>query len=133
MRVVEPIIRALGSSRALFPSLGTYPDTVVVKPGAESKDLAWVQDKAKQLVWATGCTSWFIDEKTGRNTIMYPDHQYMFWWRSLWIPWRDFSYTRSKLASRRKHMEKASSIRRFVNFFTVMICLGIGALVVNAY
>lgn len=32
-----------------------------------------IDTKANILVWATSCTSWFIDETTRRNTIMYPD------------------------------------------------------------
>lgn len=70
-------------------------DIVAVKPEAERLDLETTQRKAKKLVWATGCTSWAVDEGTGRNFAMYPDWQFVFWWRSWWVRWRDFELSRS--------------------------------------
>lgn len=97
IRVIKPILQALEKSRrgSWFSSPKTLKDTVVVRPEAEKKDIEWIQKKAKQLVWSTGCTSWFIDPKTNRNTIMYPDWQYKFWLRSFWIKWADFTYASS--------------------------------------
>ncbi|KAG5811345.1 hypothetical protein H9Q74_013608 [Fusarium xylarioides] len=67
-------------------------DIVEVTPEAEKKDINRVQEKAKRLVWATGCTSWFIDEKTNRNTIMFPDWQFKFWLWSVFVDWNDLEY-----------------------------------------
>lgn len=78
--------------RVLQPILKGQADIVEVTAEAEKRDINEVQEKAKGLVWATGCTSWFIDEKTGRNTIMFPDWQYKFWLRSVFVSWGDFEY-----------------------------------------
>ncbi|KAL3607509.1 hypothetical protein FPOAC2_02494 [Fusarium poae] len=69
-------------------------DIVEVTAEAEQRDINDVQKQAKELVWATGCTSWFIDENSGRNTIMFPDWQFIFWWRSFLINWHDLEYRR---------------------------------------
>ncbi|KAF5648423.1 monooxygenase [Fusarium tjaetaba] len=78
--------------RVLRPILKGKADIVEVTPEAEKKDIDRVQEKAKRLVWATGCTSWFIDEKTNRNTIMFPDWQFKFWLRSIFVAWNDLQY-----------------------------------------
>ena len=95
LRIAKPVLRALANSRSVLPSLQTSPDTVVVSDAAEKRDNEELQQKAKRLVWATGCTSWFLDSKTGRNTQMYPDWQYKYWVRSFWFPWKDFQYSES--------------------------------------
>ncbi|KAG8358011.1 hypothetical protein FVEN_g4440 [Fusarium venenatum] len=77
---------------AIRPVLVGKVDIVEITTAAEQQDVHDVQEKAKGLVWATGCTSWFIDEKSGRNTIMFPDWQFMFWWRSVFINWDDLEY-----------------------------------------
>ncbi|KAJ4252392.1 hypothetical protein NW762_010990 [Fusarium torreyae] len=96
MRLISPVMRALNNSRSRLPSLWSAPDIVEVTPDAEERDIAEVQDKAKKLVWASGCSSWFIEPKTGRNSIMFPDQQYQFWLRSVFVAWNDFSYRLSK-------------------------------------
>lgn len=96
LRVIKPILRALSASRSVLPSIGSVDDIVEVKSDAEKRDIDTVQEKARKLVWATGCTSWFIETKSKRNTIMFPDWQYRFWLRSIFIPWNDFDYRRSK-------------------------------------
>ncbi|KAH7162053.1 hypothetical protein B0J13DRAFT_463478 [Dactylonectria estremocensis] len=96
MRVIAPVMQALRNSRSILQTIRSTPDIVVVTADAERRDLETVQDKAKQLVWATGCTSWFIEASTGRNTIMYPDWQYTFWLRSVFVAWKDFAYRTSE-------------------------------------
>lgn len=96
LRVIKPILRALSASRSVLPSIGSVDDIVEVKSDAEKRDIDTVQEKARKLVWATGCTSWFIETKSKRNTIMFPDWQYRFWLRSIFIPWNDFDYRKSK-------------------------------------
>ncbi|PNY24600.1 Uncharacterized protein TCAP_05454 [Tolypocladium capitatum] len=66
------------------------------KPSAEARDIAVVQEKAKKFVWASGCTSWFIEPNTKRNSVMFPDWQYRFWLRTVFVAWNDFSYTQSR-------------------------------------
>ncbi len=96
LRVIRPILSALKASRSKLPSLRQASDIVAVKAAAEQRDIDAVQEKAKGVVWASGCSSWFIDTRTGRNTIMYPDWQYKYWLRSVFIRWADFEYRASK-------------------------------------
>lgn len=96
MRVIAPIMKALSDSRSALPAIRSAPDIVDVKSSAEKKDIADVQEKAKKLVWASGCTSWAVEPSTGRNSMMFPDWQYRFWLRSVFIAWSDLSYRTSK-------------------------------------
>ncbi|KAF9893503.1 hypothetical protein FE257_010815 [Aspergillus nanangensis] len=95
LRIIRPILN--GTNRSLLLSLLGIesPDSVTVTSVAERKDNAQTDHKAKQLVWASGCTSWFIDPSTGRNTIMFPDWQSKFYLRSVFIPWNDFVYRKA--------------------------------------
>lgn len=63
-----------------------------MRPAAARADFAWTQRQAKKLVWASGCTNWAIDPKTGLNNMMYPDWQFMFWLRSVFWRKSDFVY-----------------------------------------
>ncbi|KAF2020489.1 FAD/NAD(P)-binding domain-containing protein [Aaosphaeria arxii CBS 175.79] len=91
LRIIKPILNAV--QRPRISSGGAQ--SVRVKPEAELRDNSWIQEKCKALVWSTGCTSWFIDPHTGRNTQMYPQWMFLFWLRSFWIPWEDFVYSPS--------------------------------------
>lgn len=45
--------------------------SVEVRPEAQARDSAWVQDKLKGTVFATGCRSWYLTPD-GRNTQNWP-------------------------------------------------------------
>ena len=99
LRLLKPILqpRRLGLLQSLL--LG-YPvraaDTVSVTAEAERRDNEWIQRASRGLVWMTGCTSWYVDARTGRNTMLYPDWQFKYWWRSVFIPYsRDFVFRTS--------------------------------------
>ncbi|KAI1307127.1 putative monooxygenase [Xylaria venustula] len=96
LRVIKPILNALRAQRSSLPIVGQKTDVVKLKPKAEVADLDAVQQQLKDTVWTTGCTSWALDPKTGRNTTMYPDFQYKFWLRSVFVPWGDFEFSTSK-------------------------------------
>ena len=101
LRLLKPILqpRRFG----LLPSfLSCCPvraaDTVSVTAEAERRDNEWIQRASRGLVWMTGCTSWYVDARTGRNTMLYPDWQFKYWWRSVFIPYsRDFVFRTSPL------------------------------------
>ncbi|EED13641.1 monooxygenase, putative [Talaromyces stipitatus ATCC 10500] len=95
LRVIKPVLNALKAQRSILPVLGKKADIVKVKPKAEQEDIDKVQDSAKELVWSSGCTSWALDMRTNRNTTMYPDFQYKYWLRSIFIPWKDFEFSKS--------------------------------------
>lgn len=98
LRLLDPILRSLPSyrSQSLLPSIGAAPSTVEVLPQAAHADFEWTQREAKKLVWASGCTNWAIDPTTGLNNMMYPDWQFMFWWRSVFWRKQDFVYKDEK-------------------------------------
>ncbi|EED16979.1 dimethylaniline monooxygenase, putative [Talaromyces stipitatus ATCC 10500] len=94
LRVLKPILRRPSVLSLRAPS--AKPTSVAVTLAAEEKDNTWIQTLSKNLVWSSGCTSWYIDAKTGRNTMLYPDWQFNFWLRSIFVPVkRDFVYKQS--------------------------------------
>lgn len=94
LRVIKPIMNALKAQRSYLPVLGKKADIVRVKSEAERADIDTVQEKVKKLVWSSGCSSWALDSQ-GRNTTMYPDFQYRYWLRSIFIAWGDFELSKS--------------------------------------
>lgn len=91
LRVLKPILQ-----KPSLLSLSPKPTSVAVTLAAEQNDNTWIQRLSKNLVWSSGCTSWYIDTKTGRNTMLYPDWQFNFWLRSIFVPVkRDFVYKQS--------------------------------------
>ncbi|KAF2501125.1 cyclohexanone 1,2-monooxygenase [Lophium mytilinum] len=101
LSLIEPIIKTLPSyrSRSILPSLLLFnpvPSVVEVKPEAARLDSAWTQLECKKLVWSSGCTNWAMDPKTGMNIMMYPDWQFLYWWRSIFYKKQDFVYTEAK-------------------------------------
>ncbi|PTB40296.1 hypothetical protein M441DRAFT_459533 [Trichoderma asperellum CBS 433.97] len=104
IRIIRPILNAIRTELPWLAVRRSDWDIVAVKPSAETQDIESVQEKAKKLVWATGCTSWFIDENTKRNTIMFPDWQYKFWLRSIFVSWDDFAY-RTSTTFRKEELE----------------------------
>ncbi|KAJ3960522.1 hypothetical protein N0V92_002846 [Colletotrichum tropicale] len=126
MRAIAPILKALHSRRALLPAMGKLTDVMEVTPEAEMRDINETQDKAKDLVWGTGCTSWFIDPKTNRNTIMFPDWQYKFWLRSVFVSWNDLRYTTSAAATKEEQGGRLG-----LGFLATVLAAGLAA--VGAY
>ncbi|OAL47737.1 FAD/NAD(P)-binding domain-containing protein [Pyrenochaeta sp. DS3sAY3a] len=111
LRVIRPILEGLDKSRhsPTFVSRAGCAQSVMVKLEAEIKDNDWIQRKCQELVWSSGCTSWFIDPKTGRNTQMYPRWMFLFWIRSFWVSWDDFIYR--SLASSKESARVMTSYR----------------------
>lgn len=124
MRVIEPLIRSMQPPRIFFPRLRLPLDKVVVSAKAQVEDNIWIQAKAKELVWATGCISWFIDPKTGRNTQMYPDWQWKFWARSIFIPWQDLVYGQSKsLKDQERHRPQGVGLTLGRSLMLIACCV----------
>ncbi|KAM3557503.1 hypothetical protein MY1884_004490 [Beauveria asiatica] len=89
LRVIKPVLKALRAQRSGLPALQQATDVVSVKPDAEQRDIDDVQERARDMVWSSGCSSWALDETTKRNTTMYPDFQYKYWLRSVFVAWND--------------------------------------------
>lgn len=53
--------------------------SIDVKPEVESRYDAAIQRKLAHTIWATGgCTSWYIDPRTGRNATLWPGFAWQF-------------------------------------------------------
>lgn len=131
MRVIKPIIQSMQPSKPFLPFRSSL-DKVVVSAQAQRQDNTWIQEKAKELVWATGCTSWFIEPKTGRNTQMYPDWQYKFWARSIFIPWQDFRYGKSRALQEEETRNPQSWISTLgKSLVAVTACYAVGSAFVS--
>lgn len=131
MRIIKPILKSMQSPQAVLRTR-TPVDKVVVSATSQRRDNDWIQEKAKELVWATGCTSWFIDPKSGRNTQMYPDWQYKFWARSIFIPWQDFIYSRSKALGQRERQHPQTWTSVFGKSLMAAACCGVATLLVSS-
>jgi hypothetical protein len=124
-RIIRPIMIAIKTEMPWLAVSSHDRDIVTVKPSAEKQDIESVQQKAKRLVWATGCTSWFIDGNTKRNTIMFPDWQYKFWLRSIFVSWDHFAYRTSAALEKGA---KAPPARKLTSIYTAFgVVLGVGA------
>ena len=91
LRLIQPVLKSLQSPRR-GPQSSQDIEAVDVKPEVAVAHSNWLQTKLRKLVWSSGCTSWALDPKTGMNIAMYPEYQFWFWWRSIFIPSRDFVY-----------------------------------------
>lgn len=83
------------SCRLLRPVLGGKAHSIMVKPQAQKRDLPWVHDKLRHLVFNSGCQSWWMDPVTKKNTFIYPDPMYKYWLRTVLSRWSDFEIRES--------------------------------------
>jgi hypothetical protein len=117
LRLLAPLLNSLPSYRqhSYIPRmLAPAPATIEVRPDAAQRDSEWTQREAKKLVWASGCTNWAVDSKTGMNNMMYPDWQVMFWLRSVFLRKGDFVYRDEKTGREVRPGEAARWVRRVV-------------------
>jgi hypothetical protein len=127
LRLLTPLLTSLPSYRSTstIPRiLAPAPATVEVRPDAAQRDSEWTQREAKKLVWASGCTNWAVDKKTGMNNMMYPDWQLMFWLRSVFLKKADFVYRDEKSGKECSPGERMRWVRR-----VVLTALVVGGLV----
>ncbi|GAK61937.1 uncharacterized protein PAN0_001d0132 [Moesziomyces antarcticus] len=73
--------------------------TFQVKLKAELDEQHFIAKAMSQLVFTSGCKSWYIDPKSGRVTSMQPDWQVKFMLRSHFPKWEDFTFTGLKNGS----------------------------------
>ncbi|GKZ25738.1 hypothetical protein AbraIFM66951_005778 [Aspergillus brasiliensis] len=84
------------SCRLLRTVLGGSADSIMVKPLAQERDLAWVHRKLQGLVFNSGCQSWWMDPLTKKNTFIYPDPMYLYWARTIFPRWSDFEIRKNQ-------------------------------------
>ena len=125
LRLIKPILESLHSSQRGVHDIAA----VTVKPEAAKRQISWMQSRLSKLVWSSGCTSWALDPKTGANIAMYPEYQFVFWLRSVFIPVEDFEYVitgNGQKSTRSLLIGGWKSIRQFG------LTLGLGAAVTLA-
>lgn len=125
LRLLAPILQSLPSyrSKSFIPRiLAPAPTTIEVTPEAALEDSQWTQREAKKLVWASGCTNWAIDAKTGMNNMMYPDWQFLYWLRSVFVKKADFVY---RDESTGKRVSPGSTQKLVVRVLGAMVLAGV--------
>ncbi|KAF3210387.1 hypothetical protein TWF106_010683 [Orbilia oligospora] len=53
---------------------------IQVKQNAYDEYNKWVQTELSGLVYTPKVGNWYIDRKTGKNTLIWPGSQFRFWW-----------------------------------------------------
>lgn len=113
------------SCRLLRPVLcGPNPaDSIMIKSEAQARDLRWVNSRLKNLVFNSGCQSWWMDAETKKNTFIYPDVMYKYWLRTIFPIWSDFVIENGSPRSQSSRML----------FWAACACLGVAAWTFPSY
>ncbi|KAF7540126.1 hypothetical protein G7054_g1594 [Neopestalotiopsis clavispora] len=104
----------------LTPVLTSGAKSIRVKPEAQRRDLTWVHSKLQNLVFNSGCQSWWMDPNTKKNTFIYPDPMYKYWLRTIFPVWSDFEVTGAPYRD------------SWTKKVAVISSIGVAALVVNS-
>ena len=89
-----------------------------------------MQKKLSKLVWSTGCTSWALT-KTGVNIAMYPEYQFLFWLRSVFIPSEDFEYIIIGQGSKEKDSRASFVVGGWKGIRQTVLTVIVGAVVAS--
>lgn len=75
-----------------LPLSQTLLSTIEVKRSAEQAFNRDLECRLKGLVYTQSVSSWYIDEQTGKNSLIWPGTQLEFWWSRCIkkIVWTDF-------------------------------------------
>jgi hypothetical protein len=92
LRLLEPLLR----QRALSNQPKTA--TIEVRKEAEDDFNRFVERKMKGLVYTSDVSTWYIDQRTGKNHLVWPGSQLGFWWSRCvkMIRWTDFVLSKEK-------------------------------------
>ncbi|MCO5575620.1 hypothetical protein L7F22_029422 [Adiantum nelumboides] len=94
-RILKPVFAASSSDSrevSLSPLHRSAGRSIVVKSAAEDFEQDFIQTQMKDLIFTTGCASWYVDEKTGRVTAVNPSFQTTVAWRALFPQFNDYEY-----------------------------------------
>jgi cation diffusion facilitator CzcD-associated flavoprotein CzcO len=70
---------------------------IEVKGSVQSRFQGWLRDRLGRTVWnAGGCRSWYINPKTGENTLLWPSTTIDFWKKTFRLRRRDYTFTRRR-------------------------------------
>lgn len=90
MGVLRPIF--LTGDLSLSPLERSAGKTVRVKKSAEDTEQDFIQDAMKNMIFSSGCGSWYADERTGRVTAVNPSFQTTVAVRSKFPYFKDYDY-----------------------------------------
>ena len=63
---------------------------VEVRPEAQSAFVAGIDPRLQKAVWASGCHSWYLDDK-GQNATLWPGFTFEYWLRTLRVRREDYT------------------------------------------
>jgi cation diffusion facilitator CzcD-associated flavoprotein CzcO len=80
--------------------LGNPGSTLEVKEEVERRFATRIAERFKKTIWATGCNSWYLDER-GNNFALWPGTTVEYWWRTRHLRASDYIFqaARSDLAA----------------------------------
>jgi hypothetical protein len=92
LRLLEPLLSSEGTSKK------PHSSTIEVKKDAEDAFNRFVERRMKGLVYTSNVNTWYIDQRTGRNHLVWPGSQLEFWWSRCVevIRWTDFVLSKKK-------------------------------------
>ncbi len=88
----------LTHDRKISPGSQPKVSRMEVEEGAEKYFSDIVQQRLKGLVYTAEVSSWYMDEKTGRNSLVWSGSRSEFWWSRCFkaIRWGDFVLEKKK-------------------------------------
>lgn len=90
MRIVRPLFRT--GDKNLSPLQRSHGKSVRVKQSAEQAEQEYIQAQMKEMIYTTGCGSWYVDQATGRVTAVNPSFQTTVAFRSKFPYFPDYDY-----------------------------------------
>lgn len=67
--------------------------TVEVKQSVHDQFRTWLDGRMESTVWqAGGCSSWYIDSRSGKNTLLWPSTTLDFWRRTKFVRSSDYTF-----------------------------------------
>lgn len=128
LRLIEPMVKSGGLTKTVNKRRAITSVNLLSRAGLHNSD--WMQKKLNKLVWSSGCTSWALDPETGVNIAMYPEYQFIFWLRTLFIRGEDFEYTQRTERGLEKRTLLVGGFKDMVRI--VQAALAAGALIAGA-
>jgi hypothetical protein len=87
------VSRLAGEKDATTP---TESVKIEITPSAHRGFNEGIQERMRRLVYTPDVRSWYVDRRSGRNTLVWPGTQWAFWWSRCVrkVRWGDFEVER---------------------------------------
>lgn len=90
MKIVRPLF--LTGNKSLTPIQRSHGKTVRVHRSAEDYEQVFIQAQMQEMIYTTGCGSWYVDQYTGKVTAVNPSFQTTIAFRSKFPYFSDYDY-----------------------------------------